>query len=160
MDVPVSLQDVVDHVWKVVGFGLASALGIWGVRRRMSSDALAVRKDKLEQSWLEQLQVEREAALQREREAAVEAKGRERATWDLHLQDARQIAALMTGDAVKTERIDRLEREVTLLRKLLIEARPDLGNLVDTGFGDLFDHPPPPPPATRRVPPGPSPPAP
>jgi hypothetical protein len=156
VDVPVSLQEVVDHIWKLVGLGLASALGIWGVRRRMSSDALAVRKDRLEQSWLEQLQVEREAALQRERESAVEARARERATWDLHLQDARQLADLMMRDAVKTERIERLEREVTLLRKLLIEARPDLSNLVDTGFGDLFDYPPSPP--ARRVLPGPSPP--
>jgi CRISPR/Cas system-associated protein Cas10 (large subunit of type III CRISPR-Cas system) len=138
---PPAISEAVATIAQWFGLTVAGFASAWAVRRKMSSDTLQVKKDDIERAWLEKLQAEREAALERERRDHEESRARERATWELHVQDARQVADLQIRNALMMERIERLEKETRILKRLLLEARPDLEPMIHSGFGDLLNEP-------------------
>lgn len=133
-----NFSDTFETVGKWIAVIMGTIAAGWSVRRRIAGDKLATSKDEGEADWLTHLQREREQALERERAACAEAIQRERATWELHLEDARKIARLELDNALMNEKMERLEKELALVKRLLVEARPELEKIVATGFGDLF----------------------
>jgi hypothetical protein len=131
---PPAISEAVATIAQWFGLTVAGFASAWAVRRKMSSDTLQVKKDDIERAW-------REAALERERRDHEESRARERATWELHVQDARQVADLQIRNALMMERIERLEKETRILKRLLLEARPDLEPMIHSGFGDLLNEP-------------------
>lgn len=139
--VPPFVSEALTTVAQWFALTVAALGSAWAVRRKISSDSLQVKKDELERAWLERVQKERQEALEREREQHAEAIKRERATWELHVEDARQIAAFEVRLALLLERVERSERELLITKRLLLEARPDLGGVINSGFGDLVSRP-------------------
>jgi hypothetical protein len=120
-------------VWVVGALGIVASA--WAVRRRISGDSLAVTKNQSEGNWIEDFKRERDEAVAREREQRDEAVARER-------EHLKRIASLEMRNALMVERMERMDRELSRIKRLLIEARPDLATLLNSDFSPLPDLPP------------------
>lgn len=103
---------------------LGAVFSAWVIRRRISVESLATRKNDGEAAWLTQLQRERDECFARERETNL-------SMTKLHLEKA-----------VLQEKVDNMTRDMARIRRLLGRDRPDLVRLIDSDFG-LLDEPPP-----------------
>lgn len=117
---------IADKLLWVVGAVLAVIAAAWRVRRGISKDVLETQKNQGEGGWITQMQRERDSALERER-----------ATWDLHLKDAEAIASLTMKNVFLVEKLERMDKQIQLIKRLLLDERPELAKLLDTDFGDL-----------------------
>lgn len=107
------------------GAWVLGALGIvataWGVRKRISGDSLAVTKNDIENSWIVEIKRERDEAVALSRE------------------QQKRIGALEMRNALMVERIERQDREIARIKRLLIAERPDLAAVFNSDFAPLPD---------------------
>lgn len=105
--------------WILGALGLVGAA--WKLRRVQSGDQLAVKKNDSEGGWITRLEKDRNSAVENEK------------------QLAKDMAVLNLKYEILMERFQRLEKESAFIRRLLIEARPEIESMLNSGFAGLWD---------------------
>lgn len=124
------MSDWFGDIGKWLAGAAAVITGAFALWVRGSRAKLDVRKSDGEGGWISRLERDRDAALARETESR-----------EAHRRDQVLLAEIRTKFEVLRERSERMERELLILKRIILRDHPELRALIDSEFGTFDDDP-------------------
>jgi hypothetical protein len=127
------VNDYINDIGKWIAGAAAVITGAFALWVRGSRAKLDVRKHEGEGGWISRLERDRDQALERERLAR-----------EAHDRDRVLLSEIRTKFELMRQRSERIERELAVLKRIILRDHPELRALIDSEFGNFDDEPSPP----------------